>query len=71
MAAHSPLTTVVPPVSPDQPPSAYPQWLREIAAAVNLIASKHNNPTPEAADIAELQQLVADLAARLEAMERR
>jgi len=71
MAAHSPLTTVIPPVAPDQPPQAYPQWLREIAQAVNLIASKHNNPSEEARDIAELQQLVADLSVRLEALERR
>jgi len=71
MAAHSPLTTVVPPVAPDQPPAAWPQWLRSMAEAINLIASRHNNPTPEALDIAGLQGLVADLAARLEALERR
>jgi hypothetical protein len=71
MAAHSPLTTVVPPVAPDQPPSSWPQWLRSMAEAINLIASKHNNPTEEAADIAELQQLVADLKVRLEVLERR
>jgi hypothetical protein len=71
MAAHSPLTTVVPPVSPDQPPTAWPQWLREMAQAINLLANRQNNPTPEALDIAELQQLVADLKVRLEALERR
>jgi len=71
MAAHSPLTTIIPPVLPDQPPAAWPQWLREMAQAVNLIASQLNNPSIEARDIAELQQLVADLSVRLEALERR
>jgi len=69
MAAHSPLTTVVPPVSPDQPPSAWPQWLREMAQAINLLANRQNNPTEEARDIVELQQLVADMSARLEDLE--
>ena len=71
MAAHSPLTTVIPTVPPDQPPGALPAWLRGMAESINLIASKHNNPTPEAMDIAELQQLVANLSARIDALERR
>ena len=64
MAAHSPLTTVVPPVAPDQPATAWSQWLREMAQAINLIASRHNNPSEEALRLAELQHLVADLSGR-------
>jgi hypothetical protein len=71
MAAHSPGTTVVPPVAPDQPPVAWPQWLREMAQAINLIASRHNNPSEEAIRLVELQRLVADLTVRLEALEQR
>jgi hypothetical protein len=56
---------------PDQPPPAWPQWLRSMAEAINLLANRQNNPIPEAADIAGLQQLVADLSTRLEALERR
>lgn len=40
MAAHSPSSPIVPSVPPDQPPAAYPQWLREMAQAINLIAAK-------------------------------
>jgi hypothetical protein len=68
MAAHSPLTTIVPPVAPDQPPTAWAQWLREMAQAINLLANRQNNPSEEALDIAELQQLMADLKVRLDAM---
>lgn len=51
MAAHS-AATAIPPVPPDQPPEGYATWLREIAAAVNLIGSQINNRTalPDAVD---------------------
>lgn len=41
-----------------------------MAEAINLLSSRANNPTEEARDIAELQQLVASLAARIDALER-
>jgi hypothetical protein len=50
MAAHSPLTLVVPPVPPDQPPAAWASWLREIAEAVNLLGSRANSMPPAAAN---------------------
>lgn len=36
MAAHSQTSPAIPPVVPDQPLSAWPQWLRDIAQAINL-----------------------------------
>jgi hypothetical protein len=50
MAAHSPLTTTVPPVPPDQPFGAWPHWLRSIAEAVNLLAARANALPPDAVD---------------------
>ena len=50
MAAHSPLTTVVPPVPPDQPPQAWASWLREIAQSLNLLAARANAIPPAAID---------------------
>jgi hypothetical protein len=51
MAAHSAAASIQP-VPPDQPPEGYATWLREIAAAVNLIGSQINNRAglPDAAD---------------------
>jgi hypothetical protein len=41
MAAHSPTDIVtIQPVQPDQPQTAWPSWLREIAARVNEIGSR-------------------------------
>ena len=62
---------MVPAIPPDQPPGAWASWLRGMAEAINLLSSRANNPTPEARDIAELQQLVANLTARIDALERR
>ena len=38
MAAHSSGTPAIPPVAPDQPPTGWPQWLREMAQSINLIS---------------------------------
>ena len=40
MAAHSPTSPVIPPVLPDQPPSGWDNWLREMAQAINLIGAE-------------------------------
>jgi len=40
MAAHSPTQPVAASVMPYQPPGGWDAWLREIAAAVNLIVAK-------------------------------
>jgi hypothetical protein len=39
MAAHSQGTRAIPPVSPDQPVSGWPQWLRDMALSVNLMSA--------------------------------
>lgn len=51
MAAHSAAATI-PPVPPDQPPTGWAQWLREIAAVVNLLGGHANNQAalPDAAN---------------------
>lgn len=38
MAAHSNGTRSIPPVPPDLPPQAYPQWLRDMAQSINLLS---------------------------------
>lgn len=50
MAAHSLLTTTVPPVPPDQPLGAWSAWLREIAQSLNLLAARANAVPPQAVD---------------------
>jgi hypothetical protein len=50
MAAHSPLTTTIPAVPPDQPPQAWAAWLRGIAESLNLLAARANNVPPDAAN---------------------
>ena len=50
MAAHSPLTTTVPTVPPDQPPQAWAAWLRGMAESLNLLAARANNVPVDAAN---------------------
>ena len=51
MAAHSAPATI-PPVPPDQPPGGWASWLRDMAAAINLVGGHINNQAglPDAAN---------------------
>jgi hypothetical protein len=44
MAAHSSAQQIIPPVPPDQPPGGWPEWLRAIAAALNLTGAWVQTP---------------------------
>ena len=44
MAAHSGTSPVIASVQPDQPLDGWPAWLREIAAAVNVLGLWANRP---------------------------
>ena len=44
MAAHSGTSAVIASVQPDQPVAGWPAWLRDIAAAVNVLGGWANRP---------------------------
>ena len=44
MAAHSGTSPVIASVQPDQPADGWPAWLRDIAAAVNVLGQWANRP---------------------------
>jgi len=69
MAAHSAPATLLS-VPADQPPSGYPEWLREMARALNLIAEWSERQTAYQAGIAgwaERQEVPAATFATLPA----
>jgi hypothetical protein len=44
MAAHSPVTPVIQFVPPEQPLGVWPNWLRQIAQAINTLGAWANQP---------------------------